>query len=95
MEVYLDNSATTEVSPEAAKKAREAMELVWGNPVSYTQLDVYKRQVCKRAAAVIIGIKTWHVVMYKRICMKRLNCASKRNRGSIVSVSYTHLVYFP
>ena len=34
MEVYLDNSATTEVSPEAAKKAREAMELVWGNPSS-------------------------------------------------------------
>ena len=34
MEVYLDNSATTEVSPEAAKKAREAMEFVWGNPSS-------------------------------------------------------------
>ncbi len=34
MEVYLDNSATTEVSPEAVKKSKEAMELVWGNPSS-------------------------------------------------------------
>lgn len=34
MEVYLDNSATTSVSPDAVKKAKEAMELVWGNPSS-------------------------------------------------------------
>ena len=68
-EIYLDNSATTRVSKEAAEKALYMMTECYGNPsslhskgfaaekemtaareiiaerpVSYTHLDVYKRQ---------------------------------------------------
>ena len=48
---YLDNAATSRVDPAVAQAVSEALTELWANPsslydpVSYTHLDVYKRQV--------------------------------------------------
>lgn len=58
MECYLDNGATTAVSPSAVAAAKRAMEEVWGNPSSLHRRGIdalLLLQQCRETVAGVLG----------------------------------------
>ena len=54
-EIYLDNSATTRVCPEAAQKAVEVMTQCYGNPSSLHRLGFRAEQELNAARKAVAG----------------------------------------
>jgi cysteine desulfurase len=55
-EVYLDNSATTRISPEGAAAMHEVLEEVYGNPSSLHRLGVKAERKLKEAREILADI---------------------------------------
>ena len=56
MEIYFDNSATTRVSPEAARRALELMTEEYGNPSSLHRRGFLAEQALSQARGEIARI---------------------------------------
>ena len=56
MSIYLDNSATTRVCPEAAQAAVEAMTVAYGNPSSLYALGTQAAKAVAEPERVIPGL---------------------------------------
>ena len=56
MEIYFDNSATTRVSPAAARRALEVMQEEYGNPSSLHHRGFAAEQALTAARQEIAGI---------------------------------------
>ena len=56
MEIYFDNSATTRVSPEAARRALELMTEEYGNPSSLHRRGFLAEQALAQARGEIARI---------------------------------------
>ena len=67
---------------------------LWNGPVSYTHLDVYKRQVKQIAQEVgVLDILVNNAGIIKRIPMCEMTAAQFRQVVDVDPVSYTHLMH--
>lgn len=99
MECYLDNGATTAVSPSAVAAAKRAMEEVWGNPSSLHRrgIDAFLLlQQCRETVAGVLGCDREEVTFTSgatesnNLALFGAARAKKRRGNRIVTTAFEH-----